>query len=77
MSILCTSSVHPLSLLSSSSVSGSLDELVPAFLDLVRDYEVPGGCLVLPLPLGKGSVLPEDLARALGRLRELGVRRLD
>ncbi len=66
MYILCTSSVHTLSLLSSSPVSGSLDELVWAFLDLVRDYEVSGGCPVLPLPLGKGSVLPCTLRTLSG-----------
>jgi hypothetical protein len=55
--------------------SGTLDDLVSAFLDLVRDYEVPVGTVVVITSLthlGRvgTAVYASDLVKALTRLRE-------
>jgi hypothetical protein len=55
--------------------SGTLDKLVSAFLDLVRDYEVPVGTVVVISSLthlGRvgTAVYAWDLFKALTRLRE-------
>ena len=55
--------------------SGTLDDLVSAFLNLVRDYEVPVGTVVVITSLthlGRvgTAVYASDLVKALTRLRE-------